>query len=492
MRKGEAGVAAGGIGATRSAAALLYRFVVAAGLGASILFIVVGLQYGLQEYGDGSIFSYAVAVRDAWAFHWHNIAGRLFVYLFCFVPAEAFVAWTGSAHGGIVLYGFLFYAAQLLGLLATYAADRSHGRILFGYACASTACLCPLVFGAPTEMWMAHALFWPALALCHYAPKTITGTATVFITLLALVLTHEGALVFAVFVAATVALRGWRSAAFKRAVAALIAALLIWGVVKLMLPPDAYFASVLTWAELNFISPGNFDNPLGWLLIGALLGYAICYFLFRLWMPKRAALCAGVVGALALAAYWLWFDHALHTQNRYYMRTALLFGTPALGGLAVLYSLRAEDQLKLPIQILPRIMRALASGTVAQAMIGAILLVLLVHTVETAKFASGWTRYKAAVRALATGTASDPALGNPRFVSSNRISADLNRLSWESTTQFLSVLVAPNFAPSRLVIGPPDQYVWLSCRTATANEQAQRAIPVESRRLIRIYACLHR
>jgi hypothetical protein len=226
--------------------------------------------------------------------------------------------------------------------------------------------------------------------------------------------------------------------------------------------------------------------------VGALAGYAIFFFLFRQWMPKRATLCAGVVVALTLASYWLWFDHALHTQNRYYMRTALLFGTSVLGGLAVLYALRAEGQLKLPTEFPSRIIGALASGAVAQAMIGAIVLVLLVHTVETAKFVSGWTRYKAAVRALATGTLSDPALGTPRFASSARIGADHNRLSWESTTQFLSVLVAPHFAPSRLVIGPPDQYVWLSCRTATANERALRAIPAESRRLIRIYACLHR
>jgi hypothetical protein len=33
---------------------------------------------------------------------------------------------------------------------------------------------------------------------------------------------------------------------------------------------------------------------------------------------------------------------------------------------------------------------------------------------------------------------------------------------------------------------------WLSCETALANARADRAIPVESRRLIRMHACLHR
>ena len=90
------------------------------------------------------------------------------------------------------------------------------------------------------------------------------------------------------------------------------------------------------------------------------------------------------------------------------------------------------------------------------------------------------------------GPASDPGLGNPRFVSSERLGADLNRLSWSSTTHFLSVLVAPNFTPARLVVDPTAGYFWLTCAQASASEKASLSIPVESRRLIRLHACLHR
>ena len=95
------------------------------------------------------------------------------------------------------------------------------------------------------------------------------------------------------------------------------------------------------------------------------------------------------------------------------------------------------------------------------------------------------------MRALAPARASDPALGDPRFVSSDRIGADLNRLSWFSTTQYLSVIVA-NFAPTRLVVDPASNYFWLSCETATKNYNAERAVPRETRGLVRTYACLHR
>src|SRR5476651_1234734 len=107
---------------------MLRALAIAAGICSAILFVVIGLGYELQLYGDGSLFSYAVAAQDAWAFHWHNISGRLFVFLFCSVPAEAYVALTRDAHGGVILYGCLYFAAPLLGLAATWAADRSRGR----------------------------------------------------------------------------------------------------------------------------------------------------------------------------------------------------------------------------------------------------------------------------------------------------------------------------------------------------------------------------
>jgi hypothetical protein len=115
----------------------------------------------------------------------------------------------------------------------------------------------------------------------------------------------------------------------------------------------------------------------------------------------------------------------------------------------------------------------------------------LVYVVETAKFVSDWTSYKAAVKALAIGTASDPSLGDSHFVSSDRIGAHLNRLSWFSTTQYLSIIVA-DFAPSRLVIDPANNYFWLSCVTATSNSNAARLIPIASRNFVKLYSCLHR
>lgn len=474
-----------GVGGLRVAA-------ITAGVCWSIAFVGIGLLYGLQMYGDGSIFSYAVAVQDAWAIHLHNISGRIFVYLFCFVPAEAYVALTGDPDGGVAVYGALFFAAQLLGLGVTFAVDRSRKRIIFGYACFSTACLAPLVFGFPTEMWLAHALFWPALALCHYAGGGLVGIVSVFLVLLALALTHEGGLVFAFAIVATVLLRGYRDAAFLRAAGALAVVIPIWVAIKMAFRPDNYIAGVLDAAEHNFFNMHIFTSGLFALLAIALIGYGILFLvLWRMGLEKAHAY-SGVIVAVALAAYGLLVEQSIHAENRYYLRTVVFIATPLLGGLAAVYALGADGSLKLATPVLSRMAKALAAPVIARFVIGALLVVTVVNVVETAKFVAAWVNYKAAVGELATSTGSDPELGDPRFVSSHRIDAALNRLSWSSTTPFLSVLMAPRFAPSRLVVDPEAGYFWLPCQLATANERAARAIPTESRRLIRVHACLHR
>jgi hypothetical protein len=471
----------------------LHRLAIAAGLGCAVSFVVIGLGYGLQMYGDGSIFTYMAAVQDAWAFHWHNISGRMFVYLFCFVPAEAAVALTGSARAGIVTYGLLQFAGPLFGLAATFALDRSKGRLFFTYACAATAALCPVVFGFPTELWLGQAVFWPALALCHDERGGIARLTLVFLALVALVLCHEGAVIFAIAIVVTLALRGLSDRLFLRALGAFIAAMLMWAAVKATFPPDDYFGGIVTRAAFLLIDVRNLTTPFFLVLFSALAGYGIVFLPLRRVRPKDAHVLAFIITALALAVYWLWFDHFLHTDDRYGARTALLIGTPVLGGFAAAYALARESKLRLPIPLLRPTMAILANRATVCAATGALALVLLVHVVETAKFVTVWAGYKTAVRTLAMGPESDPALGNPRFVSSARIPPTLDRLAWFSTTPYLSVLLAPGFAPSRLVVDSKGgRYFWLSCATATANENADRAIPAESRRLIRVYSCLHR
>jgi len=339
---------------------------------------------------------------------------------------------------------------------------------------------------------MAQTVFWPALALCHYAPRGIGGTIVVFITLLMLAFTHEGALIFVVAILATLLLRGRGDATFIRAGASTLVVISIWVLMKAMFPPDIYFATVFDRAALHVFDLNIFTCDLARLLFAAFLMYAIAMYIFWRLSPTNTVAYAASMVVVVLVVHWLWFDHALHADNRYYMRTIVLIATPIFGAFAAAYAIRAEGHLTLETPFLLRPMSVLESGVMARAAAGILLLVMLVHLVETTKFVGAWTRYKDAVRVLAMSTVSDPELGDAHFVSSARIDAHLNRLAWSSTTHFLSVLLAPNLAPSRLVVDGSANYFWLTCETARNNEMEHRSLPVESRRLVRIHACLHR
>jgi hypothetical protein len=468
----------------------LRALVISVGLCWSAAFVIVALFFELELYADGAMFSYAVAVQDVWAFHWHNISGRLSVFFLSLLPAEIYVGLSGNPGAGIVVYGLLFYLAPLAGLIGTFAADRSRGRIIFLYACCSTALLCPLIFGFPTEMWLAHAVFWPTLAVGHYAKRTAAGTALVFVMVLTLAFTHEGALVLACAIVATLALRGLRDASFLRATAVLIMVLALAFAAKIMIPPDEYYAGVFERAALHFFDLTIFETSVVALLFVTLTGYGIVFLALSRLAPDKAYLYATAIVMAALAIYWLWLDHAIHASSRYYLRTALVIVTPVLGVLAALDAMYRDGRLASPLLGLQQSMTAVRHRW-ARPLAAAFMLVTLVHVIETGKFVAAWTGYRTAVAALATGDQSDPALGNSRFVSSERIPPSLNRLSWFSTTPYLSVIVA-NFTPNRLVIDPTGNYFWLSCATATANAKAVRVVPTEGRDLVRIFSCLHR
>ncbi len=477
-------------GVSRSERIDLRLFVIAAGLSWSILFVVVGLTYELQTYGDGAIFSYAVAAEAAWAFHWHNIAGRLFVYLVSSVPGEIYVAATGDARGGIAVYGFMFFVAPLAGLVATFAADRSKGRVMAAFACGSTACLAPLVFGFPTEMWIAHALFWPALALGHFARRDAAGSALVFAALLALAFTHEGALVLAAVVVATLLLRGRRDAAFLRAARALAVVVPIWAAVHALFPPDFYYAAVFYRAALHFFDPAILMRGTG-VLAAAIASYVVVVSALRRLTPVYAHIFAAALVAVGLTVYWLRFADSVLAEDRYYMRTVLLVGTAGFGIVAAAVATWTEGGLA-DRTLLSRGIAILAGGAWTNALVGLVALVMLVHTVETARFVQAFTQYRTAVRALAMSADTDRALGDLQFVSAARIHRDLDPLAWPSTTQFLSVLVAPDLAPRHLVVDPRANYFWISCRTAMRNQETNRTLPAHTRLLVRLHACLHR
>jgi hypothetical protein len=464
--------------------------IVGAGLCWSVAFPVTALRCQFELYGDGAMFSYAVAVRDAWAFHWHNISGRTSVFLLTLLPAETLVGVTGNPWAGIVTYGLLFYISPLVGLALTYAADRSPHKLIFVYACGSTALLLPLIFGFPTEMWLAHAIFWPALAASHYAKPTIAGAISVFVAQLLLAFTHEGALVLLLTIVVTLAPRGLRSTPFVRSAISLTIILTLAAASKIALPPDDYYADAFLRAALHFFDLTIFKVEVVQLLLAVVIAYGTIAAILYVWLPRWP--CISALGILLglLSIYWLHFDHSIHASSRYYLRTALVIVTPLLGAMGALAAVTGDG---IVLGRLSGVQHALTSpsGRTLCALVSVFVLVILIHAIEIKKFVVAWTDYRNEISALALSNESDPELGHPRFISSERISSTLGPLSWFSTTPYLSIILS-NFSPNRLVIDPTGNYFWLSCATATRSKEAKLAVPDRTRELVSIYSCLHR
>jgi hypothetical protein len=136
----------------------------ALGVAWSVFFAWTFAADRLNLYGDGGYFTYALIVGEPWSALWRDFPGRLFAYVYAYLPAQAVMVLTGSAAAAELTYAGLFGAAPLLALSLTAALDRTHGRIVLSCAAASHVALLPLIFGFPTEVWFAHGLLWCALA----------------------------------------------------------------------------------------------------------------------------------------------------------------------------------------------------------------------------------------------------------------------------------------------------------------------------------------
>jgi hypothetical protein len=468
---------------TARPAAALARLVAALALLWCAAFPLVGLAFRLQTFADAGLFAYAVAAGESWSFHWRNISGRAFAWAWASAPAEAWGRLTGDPEAAVALYGALWFAAPAVGLAATLAADRSAGRAFTLWACAATALVLPLLFGFPTELWVAHAAFWPALALLH-APGGGWRSAATLAALLALVLSHEGGVVWGAVAVGTLALRPAPLPGLLRGAGLLALALAPWAALKRAIRPEPYVAEVLERNAANFLDLTSLLAPVVLLCAAALALYAAVF----LWGLRRGAVrpagTALAATAAALALWWLALDGALHGWDRYYLRTLLLGVTPAAAIAAALHATGAAGRFAASR---PRL--AQAGPALAQAAMGAALALSLIHAVETAKFVRAWSAYVAQVRALAMGQASDPALGDPAFVSAARIATDHDRLGWHSTTPFLSALSAPGMAPRRLVVDPAAAYFWFPCAAAEASRDRPGPAPQATRDLVARYAC---
>ena len=292
-----------------------------AALVVGLLFPVLGLGFRLNLFADGSLFSYGVAACDAWDFHFRQIPTRVSAFLLTALPGQALGCLAGSPGLGVAAYALLFFAAPLLGLLATRAADRD-GRLL-PWAALALLLFAPLGFGFASELWVALAAAWPALALCRAAGGWGRRAAAIF-AFAVLACGHEAGLLTALLIPFVLALGPERRRRLGFAATALLPALILWIGLKATIRPDAYLAPVMARVTWTFFEPALVLSPsiLFPLVVPAVL--AAGFLAWRRWLP------ALLLALLAAAAFWWVAGIPVHGSARYYARTMLFAGNAAL------------------------------------------------------------------------------------------------------------------------------------------------------------------
>ena len=478
-------------GSASAGAGDLVHLIRVAGASACFLFVVLAVVFETHLFGDGAMFSYAIALGESWTYHWHNIPIRLTPYLVAHVPAETFLRLTGNGAGAIALYGALFAAAPLVCLGLTWMADRTAGRIIFTSAASANVLLLPFVFGFPTEMWFAAALFWPTFALA-IRPAGGAGSAVLTgLTMTLLVLSHEGGVVFGAFIVAAAVFTCRRGPAWRAGIAFTLA-MAVWITVAKVSPIDPYFATVLERAKWHFLDARVLGAPTVVSVIGAVAGFSVLAATAR-WAGcsvRLAVNSAATVAGGAIIAYWLLVDAPIHAEQRYDLRTLLFLGVLALGCVAAVWIKGTHSQhpiVAMAREILQRLVRDRVMSRLVAASLG---LVVFVQAGETVRFLVAWSQYKTDIRALA---AIPTEADEPHdFVSVRRLPEQRLGPLWLSTTHVLSVLVSDAHDPQRLVVDPWAGYFWIGCRLATTTSQGARAIPAKARDLVRTYECRHR
>lgn len=440
-------------------------------LGWCVMFPIIGMLGRFYLFGDGALFAYAVAADDGWAFHWRQISGRVAAFAYAALPGQVWGRISGDPSDGVTLYAALFFLAPAVGLAVTWCADRT--GVVRLWAALSIVLLCPFVFGFPTELWVTHAAIWPALALA-WSPGRFIRWAWGTVALAIVVLSHEGGVIWACILLGALALSPGRAHAVPRAALGLGLTIAIWIACKVLIPPDHYVAEVLGRNAWNLVTPATLISPLMLSMVAGL-----CVYIGALRLRGGPWIATGVA-AIALSLWWIFRDPMLHAWGRYYLRTVMLGGVPVLMVLASLHAGGHVPKLRCSVA------RAMPTA------LGAILLVTLVHAAATVTFAMAWRGYIEEVRRVSDGVDIDPVLGDPDFVSAARIPARFTKLSWNSTTPFLSIMVSDGYAPRHLLVDPSAGYFWFDCATATANAMATRNIPRATRDMVQRYACLHR
>lgn len=339
---------------------------------------VIAVIYRVTAFADGSFFVLSILTADPWNFGWVSYPSRITAFVLTILPPFAVGRLTGDPTLAVGTYSAIMGALPLAGLLATRFLSTP-GAPWPALCAASTIVLAFNVAFFPTEMWLAHAMIWPLLAL---AARPGAPLAAISVLSLATAFVHEAAIPLV-----GLALVHGALAARRPALVAVLAAVVAAAIVVKGLAPIANdeIARTVGQNALDFLSPGNvFTN----VVVSVLMAIG-------LWLALRVALRPAsargeivIVAAVCLVAavqsvVWPGPPHVL---RRYIARSLIFVGLAATLGAAI------------ALQVLPGLASRIAAWRERhiQPLLAAAAVIVLVsafgHAAETARFLGHWQK----------------------------------------------------------------------------------------------------
>ena len=445
--------------------ALLLGLIVAGGLAGA------AWVTGLVLYADGALFSFVIGVDAAWRLVWHIMPARIAVYLVTVAPASLAREAGLSGPAAMQLYQLLFLGLPFFGLAACLPLVPLERRFLLLFPVVSILALSTSGLGYPSETMLTLASFWPALLGHRHARSTAGGLALTAACTAIFLFSHPG-MAFALPLLPLAALLRWREdPTQRRALAGLLAidtvltAVWVWRLGVEMSDPGIIQSSQRMWSLTGLEEVVTLQPAILAILVALVLWAALG------WQRERTGRALALVGLPALALlFGLLHREAITPESHYYIRTALVFMLPMLGGLALWRG------------------GAAPSGAATIGLMAALAGLQLQHNLA---FLSAWIDYRDSL--VAAVSAGPPRIVPLQQIQEARARPAARSIAWSWGQPYLS-LTLPGAAPYHAIVADPgpDSYSPFQCSQMAAITAQADWVPAETLVALTDYVCARR
>lgn len=460
---------------------------------AQIAGCIVASSTHLMLHADGSLIAYAASLDEPWAVKWEHLATRITVYVFTALPTQLIAHLFNLSPMAIAdVNGFIFYLVPALQFAACCALVwRTYPQYLI-FPIVQYAISTGMGYGFPSEILIAPGFLWLALFLVLIRQEAgIRFVAAIA----ALTFSHELA-VPAAMVAAGWGLmhahrrvrEGGAPVRFASVCAGIFAVFAIFTYVRFGIGGFEGDSNAIYVFDPRRV----LDNPTMWLIIGIAPLAVYLGARFPGGMARPLVASAAIAGLVLLPLVLRFAGPDFDFEQGRYGSARTLVGVLMFCLTLVFIVVCDREGMPLPKSSSPDVVNGIRWGT-PFAMIGA----LCIMVGSTSAFLYDWAAVLQSSQRLVAaqhGTAGAP-VSAPRILTyaeakrmmSPREARLHDRISFQWTLPYRSMVIADGGTPTRIMVGPVNYHEY--CAKADRFSTDHGAIPVAVTERWRAYSC---